>query len=42
MVYDIIVFPGGASGNPPADVGDMRDMGLIPELGRSPGHYDIR
>ena len=23
--------------NPPANVGDLRDMGLIPELGRSPG-----
>ena len=23
--------------NPPANVGDLRDMGLIPGLGRSPG-----
>ena len=23
--------------NPPADVGDIRDMGLIPGSGRSPG-----
>ena len=23
--------------NPPANVGDTRDMGLIPGLGRSPG-----
>ena len=23
--------------NPPANVGDVRDMGLIPGLGRSPG-----
>jgi len=23
--------------NPPANAGDRRDMGLIPELGRSPG-----
>ena len=23
--------------NPPANAGDVRDMGLIPELGRSPG-----
>ena len=23
--------------NPPADAGDIRDMGLIPGLGRSPG-----
>ena len=32
-------FPGGASGkkNPAANAGDARDMGLIPEPGRSPG-----
>ena len=32
-------FPGGASGkekNPPANAGDIRDMGSIPGLGRSP------
>ena len=30
--------PGGASGKePPANAGDLRDEGLIPELGRSPG-----
>ena len=23
--------------NPPADAGDIRDVGSIPELGRSPG-----
>ena len=23
--------------NPPANIGDVRDMGLIPESGRSPG-----
>ena len=23
--------------NPPADAGDMRDVGLIPQSGRSPG-----
>ena len=23
--------------NPPANIGDIRDMGLIPGLGRSPG-----
>ena len=23
--------------NPPANAGDIRDMGLIPELGKSPG-----
>ena len=29
-------FPGGASGkNPPANAGDIRDVGLIPELRRS-------
>ena len=36
-------FPGGTSGkekNPPANAGDIRDMGSIPGLGRSPegGH----
>ena len=31
-------FPGGDSGkNPPANAGDVRDAGLIPGLGRSPG-----
>ena len=30
-------FPGGTSGNLPANVGDMRDTGSIPELERSPG-----
>ena len=31
-------FPGGASGKEPScNVGDTRDMGSIPELGRSPG-----
>ena len=31
-------FPGGAVvKNPPAGVGDTRDMGSIPGLGRSPG-----
>ena len=31
-------FPGGAvAKNPPAYVGDSRDLGLIPESGRSPG-----
>ena len=31
-------FPGGASGKePPANAGDIRDMGLIPGSGRSPG-----
>ena len=31
-----MVFPGGASGKEPAG-GDVRDTGLIPGLGRSPG-----
>ena len=31
-------FPGGkVVKNPPANVGDAGNMGLIPELGRSPG-----
>ena len=31
-------FPSGASGKEPAtNAGDIRDMGLIPGLGRSPG-----
>ena len=31
-------FPGGANGKePPANAGDIKDMGLSPELGRSPG-----
>ena len=31
-------FPGGSVvKNPPADPGDIRDIGLIPRSGRSPG-----
>ena len=30
-------FPGGTVKNQPADVGDTRDAGLIPGLGRSSG-----
>ena len=31
-------FPGGSVvKNPPANAGDIRDAGLIPGLGRSPG-----
>ena len=37
-------FPGGASGKnktkqktPPANAGDVKDQGSIPQLGRSPG-----
>ena len=29
-------FPGGASGKPLANTGDIRNTGLIPGLGRSP------
>ena len=29
-------FPGGTVKNQPADVGDTRDAGLIPGLGRCP------
>ena len=35
--YIYYCFPGGAVvKNPPASAGDARDMGLIPESGRSP------
>ena len=44
FVYQLCHFlgPSGASGKEPtANVGDIRDMGLIPGLGRSPGgRYD--
>ena len=30
-------FPDGSSKNPPANAGDVRDVGSIPGLGRSPG-----
>ena len=31
-------FPGGARGkNPPDNAGDVRDLGSVPGLGRSPG-----
>ena len=39
----VIIIPSGVSQvvlvvkNPPANAGDIRDIGLIPELGRSPG-----
>ena len=33
----IVPLPGGTSGkNPPANAGDIRDMGSIPGWGRSP------
>ena len=44
FIKDYIVllgFRGGASvKNPPANAGDIRDVGLIPGLGRSPGGGD--
>ena len=37
----LLGFPGDASGKePPTNAGDMRDLGLIPGLGRSPGGQD--
>ena len=37
-MYMSIYFPGGSEvKNLPADVGDSKDAGLIPGLGRSPG-----
>ena len=37
-VYLVLGFPGGASGKElPANAGDIRDMGSVPGLGRSPG-----
>ena len=39
FIMDCWGFPGGTSGkeNLPADAGDLREAGLIPGLGRSPG-----
>ena len=38
LVEEKLGFPGGSSGtNPPANTGDVRDVGLIPGLGRSSG-----
>ena len=41
MIFNILInrgFPGDASGKePPANAGDIRDAGLIPGSGRSPG-----
>ena len=31
------MFPGGTNDNQPENAGDIRDTGLIPRLGRSPG-----
>ena len=38
-VHEIMSFPCGTSGkkNHPVNAGDLRDAGLIPGLGRSPG-----
>ena len=37
-IFDVISKDYGAKGkNPPASVGDARDTGSIPGLGRSPG-----
>ena len=33
----ILCFPGGVIKNPPANAGDISNVGLIPGLGRSPG-----
>ena len=30
-------FPDGTSDDPPTNVGDIRDIGFIPGLGKSPG-----
>ena len=38
LIYIFKGFPGGTVvKNPPANAGDARDLGLIPESGRSPG-----
>ena len=41
MIFNILInrgFPGDASGKePPANAGDMRDVGLNPGSGRYPG-----
>ena len=34
---DILGFPGGSDGKAPANAGDLRDMGSVLGLGRSPG-----
>ena len=37
-VKSLMGFPGGSSGKEPTcNAGDIRDVGLIPGLGRSPG-----
>ena len=36
-IYVIIGFPGVVVKSPYANAGDVRDMGLIPGSGRSPG-----
>ena len=41
MVKCLVDFPGGTidekNNNPPASVEDLRDVGSVPGLGRSPG-----
>ena len=38
MYMPILAFPGGSGvENPPGNSGGTGDLGLIPELGRSPG-----
>ena len=36
-IFHFLGFPGGVSGNLPANAGDTKDMGSIPGSGRSPG-----
>ena len=38
IIIATLDFPGGTNHKePPANAGDLRDVGLIPELGRYPG-----
>ena len=38
VLYNLLDFPGGTRGKElPANAGDLRDVGSIPGLGRSPG-----
>ena len=43
VTQKIVGFPGDASGikNSPANAGDIRDVGSIPGLGRSPGEGTV-
>ena len=41
LCFTPLVFPGGSVvKNPPANIGDAGDVGLIPESGRRPGGED--